>query len=262
MTSSALRQIEPLEIDGIPAIDPGPPPRAAWVPPQSLLVDDAYQRDISRRTMENIMRIMREFAWSRFKWPTCVQAADGALHVIDGQHSAIAAATLGIAQIPVTVVDAATLAERAGAFIGINKHRSAVHPLEMHRALVVAGDEASADLQAVLDKAGVRLALQARGTALSAISTLHSILTRRGPARLRIILETLVAAQCPAIEKVHLRAAEGVYAAKPQADPADLADAIRIEGDTAPARALAQSAIMDQRQHEALRDIWLKRMKK
>ena len=70
--------------------------------------------------------------WNQFKPPVCVEDDDLRLHVIDGQHTSIAAATHNalqnftvpkqnserIGRIPVIVVEASSIEARAKAFIG------------------------------------------------------------------------------------------------------------------------------------------------
>jgi len=64
--------------------------------------------------------------WAKFKAPVAVMT-DAGLELIDGQHTAIAAATHPeIATIPVMIVDVDKRAERAAAFIGHNRDRVAV----------------------------------------------------------------------------------------------------------------------------------------
>jgi hypothetical protein len=55
--------------------------------------------------VEMIRDIVREWSWASYKAPVVVETGKG-LVVIDGQHTAIAAATRGIKFIPILVVDA------------------------------------------------------------------------------------------------------------------------------------------------------------
>ena len=129
----------------LPDITPGTPPTAApeliWAAPGDLLVDEVYQRDLSDASLKLIRRIVENWDWRRFKPPVTARTADG-LEVIDGQHSAIAAATHGgIAQIPVVVVDAVEQVDRAQAFLGHNRDRLGITPAQMYAAALAAGDE-------------------------------------------------------------------------------------------------------------------------
>lgn len=78
--------------------------------------------------------------------------------MIDGQHTAIAAASHpDIALIPVMVVEAVDQAERAGAFIGHNRDRLNITPMQMHYAAVAAGDEDALTVEQVCARAGVKI---------------------------------------------------------------------------------------------------------
>ncbi len=62
------RPIAPIEINGF---EPGGEPATAkpifeWVDPGTLLVDDSYQRDLSRRSLALIRRIVAKWSWRRF----------------------------------------------------------------------------------------------------------------------------------------------------------------------------------------------------
>jgi hypothetical protein len=94
-----------------------------WLAPTDLLVDATYQRDLSERSMRLIRKMIENFSWNRMKPPIVVQVGPASLHIVDGQHTAIVAASIGIPQIPVFVVKAEGLDERARAFVGHNTDR-------------------------------------------------------------------------------------------------------------------------------------------
>ena len=111
------------------------------VDPTELWVDDRYQRNLSRKGTQLITKICKSWDWRKFKPPVVTTEADGRLHVIDGQHTAIAAASHPqIKKIPVMLVDATTLAERAKTFIGINRDRVAVTPAQIFYAEFAGND--------------------------------------------------------------------------------------------------------------------------
>ncbi len=121
---SSLRAIEPM---ALPGVEPGPVagavPRLEWGDPKTLWVDETYQRNLSERLVKLIRKIVAEFDWRRFSPPKVVHV-DGRRHVLDGQHTAIAAASHpGIKEIPWIVLDAPELLDRARAFIGHNRDR-------------------------------------------------------------------------------------------------------------------------------------------
>ncbi len=155
---TSLRPIKPLTLPAdVPrATDFGDTPQRVMVDPLELLVDDEYQRDINRKSHALIVRMCGRFRWAKYKTPTCVRV-DDKLHVIDGQHTAIAAATLGIKKIPVDVVDAATGLERADAFVAHNRDRLGMTPFDIHRAMVAVGDPAAKAIETTCRAAGVRI---------------------------------------------------------------------------------------------------------
>lgn len=133
------------------------PPELRHVAPTSLLVDEAYQRALTDRSRKLILRIAEAWDWRKYKPPVVVETPDG-LHIIDGQHTAIGAATHGgFATIPVMVVRAETIAERAEAFVGHNRDRLGVTALDLHFASIAAGDEDALTVAQVCQRAGVRL---------------------------------------------------------------------------------------------------------
>lgn len=103
-------------------------PELRWLSPEQLRVDGRYQRDLSERSIRLIHRIVGDFDWRRFKPPIVTPVAGGdAYEVIDGQHSAIAAASHpAVSRIPVLVVAQPDLAGRARAFVGHNRDRVAM----------------------------------------------------------------------------------------------------------------------------------------
>ena len=82
----------------------------------------------------------------------------GGLHVIDGQHTAIAAASHpGIETIPVMIVDAPEQVERARAFMGHNRDRVAITTTQLFHAAVAAGDPDAVTVQQICERAGARV---------------------------------------------------------------------------------------------------------
>jgi hypothetical protein len=151
------RPIEPI---AIPGVTPGGTPRAypifEDVDPRTLLVDEGYQRDSSERSMKLVRKIVAGWDWAKFKAP-CAVMTDAGLELIDGQHTAIAAATHPeIKTIPVMIVDVAKRAERAAAFIGHNKDRVAVTTAQIHVAALMAGDAEAFTIESVCSAAGVK----------------------------------------------------------------------------------------------------------
>jgi len=200
--------------DLTPATAFGPRPDFRWVAPVSLYVDATYQRDLSRRSINMMKRMYEGFAWNRIKVPNVVEVG-GKLLVIDGQHTAIVAATLKVPEIPVLVVDAPGVRDQAQAFVGLNTERVKVSPFDIYRALLASGDEDAIDVDNVCKRAGVRIralsptCVVAEGDT-SALGTIQSLVKRRGVVTARKVLEALVKARRYPISPFEIRAAERV----------------------------------------------------
>jgi hypothetical protein len=154
--AAALRRVEPVSLQGI---EPGGAdmarPSYREVDPSTLLIDDSYQRSLSEKGKALIARMIAAWDWRSFKPPSVVEV-DGELHIIDGQHTAIAACSHpAIDTIPVQVVEAPETAERALAFVRVNRDRVAVSKPEMFHAMVEAGDETAMTVAQVCARAGV-----------------------------------------------------------------------------------------------------------
>lgn len=152
-----LRPIAPMNLPGIvTGLVKTKPPELRSAQPTSLFVDARYQRDLSQRSVRLIRKIAEEWDWRAFKPPVVVEA-EGVLQVIDGQHTAIGAATRGIEQIPVLLIEASELDARANAFVRHNRDRIAVSRLEIHRAMVTAGEDTALTIDQVCERAGVNI---------------------------------------------------------------------------------------------------------
>lgn len=214
----------------------GSVPTFALMAPAELSIDENYQRGLSERSVKLISKIVAGWDWSRFKPPIVVNV-DGEWHVIDGQHTAIAAATHGaIEKIPVVVVDVREATKRANAFVGHNRDRLAVTPLQVFHAAVAAGDEEALTVVQVCERAKVRL-LQAPphdgryavGDTM-ALSTIKRLIDKRGAMAARQTLDVLVSARSAPLsadmikavaELMHGDAYRGMF------DPDDLSSVIR-----------------------------------
>ena len=236
-----MRPVAPIDLDGATPADLDGQDAPSWdlVPPTELLVDEAYQRDLTPKSLALVRRIARSWSWAKFKAPVVVRV-DGALHVIDGQHTAIGAATHGgIPLIPVLVVAAPDLADRAEAFISHATERLPTTIVQVHRAAVLAGDEDAVTIDRVCHAAGIdlvafppaRSAYRPRQTI--ALNAIRRVVDKRGAMRARQILEALAHADLAPISADHIRAAEALLC-----DP-DLSGEVDAERVTAGMRALA-----------------------
>lgn len=218
-----MTNLRPIKAISIADLTPTGPstgePIFETVDPCTLHVDGRYQRSIGERGLRQIRRIIENFDWTRFKAPTCCYAEteEGAtvLFVLDGQHTAIACASHpGIKAIPVQIVEAADVETQASAFIGLNKDRLNVTPLQLHHAALAAGDEDALTVEQVCERAGIRVLhtkpaggeYQPRDTI--AVTALASLVDRRGAMRARQILEVLANAELAPIKAPDIKAAE------------------------------------------------------
>lgn len=156
--------------------------------------------------------------------------------VLDGQHTAIAAASNPyIKEIPIMVVEAPRTAEQAAAFVGQNTERVGVTSLQLFRAAIVAEDEDALTVEQVCQRAGVKVLSsppsQAKYNAREtvAVTTLRGLIVRQTAMGARRILEVLANADLAPITMHHIRAAEFLMTNKDHAqkfDPEDLSKAI------------------------------------
>jgi hypothetical protein len=232
-----LRRITALSFPDIVEPDLGLKPELLWVAPTDLWVDPTYQRDLTVRSYKLLKRVLKQFSWNRMKPPIAARAEDGQIHLIDGQHTAIAAASLNIPAIPVFIVAAEALHERARSFVSHNTNRVAVQPLAVYKALVAAGDPEALVCEAVIKKAGVRFRVLNQSVApkvgdCSSFSVVQNMVKTHGPMRTRIVLETLVQAERAPISGHDLRATVFLlWQEEPRIDPGALAEAIKLDSD-------------------------------
>lgn len=213
-----MRDVAPIALAGVTPRDLSnePSPTMEHVDPRGLFVDDTYQRTPSPRTLALVRRIVEGWSWAKFKPPVVVRVGE-VLHVLDGQHTAMAAASHpGISAIPVLVVAAPKVADRAAAFVSHAIDRVQANPLAVHRAAVVAGDAAAVAVDTVCRKAGVELLGHAPGLGdfrprdTIAVSTIRSLLARRGADGARAVLAALAAADLAPIAGDHIQAADAL----------------------------------------------------
>ncbi|WP_125901160.1 DUF6551 family protein [Methylobacterium indicum] len=217
-----------------------------WIKPTELLVDAGYQRDLSDASLRLIRRIIERWDWRRFKPPIVAWTDDG-LEVIDGQHSAIAAASHpGIEVIPVVVVEATAQSDRAQAFVGHNRDRIAVTAAQMHVAAVAAGDPAAQSVVRVAAAAGLTLLRLPPARAVYkpretiAVAAVRGLITLEGEERATEILRVLTEAGLGPITAAQMKAVHHLCT-DPQFADLDRAGLIQTIRAT-PARQMEQEA--------------------
>lgn len=232
-----LRRVRPhLFPDVTPRPIGGAAPEVLVVDPCELMVDERYQRDLSRRSRRLIRRIYTEWDWRAFK-PPIVTRVDGRLHVLDGQHTAIAAASRPeIGTIPVLVVDTDVAQDRAAAFVRHNRDRVQVTPMQMHFALVAAGDEDALTVAQACERAGAVVLKHPPSSGsygpgeTVAVNAMRRVLGRRFAKGLRRVLQVCVEARLAPITANAIAAVEGLLFDAEFAgefDEGDIATALR-----------------------------------
>jgi hypothetical protein len=177
--------------------DPGAAPNVFFPMLSELVVNEEYQRRLSTASFAAIRRMARNWNWSSFKAPN-VAATDtpNVWEVIDGQHTAIAAATNGFIQVmPCLLVPAATTREKAASFLGINQAKIGLTAAAIYNAELAAGDELATGVQIALNASGCRIlpfpppdGKYAIGDTM-AIGSLKQVVRIKGSMRLKRILE-------------------------------------------------------------------------
>jgi hypothetical protein len=218
------RPIKALELPNVPRAPVGPRPRMMRIDPAELWVDGLYQRDLSKKSLKLIEKLVREWDWTRFSIPV-VTNVDGAWHVIDGQHTAIAALSHGgIGEIDVMVVDSSAVGERAEAFLGHNRDRIAVTTGELFFAAAASGDEDVNTALNVCQRAGATVLRNPspgrpfRPGEIIAVSALMKLVKRRSAMQARIVVECLVKARLAPISAEMINAVDAILHAPPYGD--------------------------------------------
>lgn len=216
-----VRVISPVSIAGLVPNTPNTGmPIFELVRPSELYVDPTYQRNVGDRGMRQIRRIIENFEWTKYKPPICAYAEHEGktiLKVLDGQHTAIAAASNpNIDTIPIMIVEAESTIDQAKAFIGQNTDRLGVTTLQLHQAALAAGDEDAQTIELVCARANVQLlkttnAYSGTGSRQTiAIKQIEAMIGRHGPVVSREILEVLANADRGPLTAPQIKAVEAL----------------------------------------------------
>lgn len=272
-----LRRVEPVCLAGAE-----PEPIATGEPifehadPAELLVEASYQRDLSPKSVALIRKIALGWDWRKFRPPVVVFTDAGVL-IVDGQHTTIAAASRGLASIPIQIVEAPEVKARAEAFIGLNRDRLQVTPVQLHHAAVAAGDETALTIEQVCQRAGVTIVRTAWGSykwkpgETMAVNAIRDLIDRRGAMKARLILQALAEAGCAPVAAHEIKAAEHLFTNEDFAaelDPlaeggaSELANVVRSLGNTADKDAKMFAATHCVPYWKGLAAVWFKKCKK
>lgn len=231
------RKVEPLpNITRLAGKITNKPPTLMWIDPRELTVDETYQRNLSHKSIHLISRTVQGWSWAHFKPPIVVRDADS-FYIIDGQHTAIAAASHpDIEQIPVMVIDGANnMQDRARAFIGHNKDRIAITATQMHYSSLVAGDPEAKAVDAVCAAAGVRVvkgysnASSWKPGDTAALQPIRASLRLYGPEKTERTLRILTNARCAPIRSDQIQAVNRLLFSEAFGEVDDAALSLTIE---------------------------------
>lgn len=158
--------------------------------------------------------------------------------MIDGQHTAIGAACRNdVAEIPVLITEAKEQADRAAAFIGLNRDRVGITATQLYAAAVTAGDAEALAIERACAAHGIVVLksqpgagrFKARETmAIAAIGAL----VRRCGAVAALTLRALAEAELAPIQANQIKAVEHLLTDQEfgEPDPSDITKAIVAVG--------------------------------
>lgn len=266
-----VRPVRPIELPADFEKAPiGPRPRIATMDPAELSIDDSYQRELSKKSIRLIQQLVRDWDWRRYKIPVVARVGD-AWHVIDGQHTAIAALTHGgIGAIDVMVVEADDQTERARAFIGHNRDRVPITNTQLFFAAAAAGDEDALTALQVCERAGASVLRNPspgrafRPGELIAVAALVQLVRRRSAVKARTVIETLVSARVAPISAEYITAVDAVLHDENfgDVDPDALAGALERFGHSIAAKATELALAKRMRKARALAVVLYQHTKK
>ncbi len=212
-----LRPVAPIKAPDVTPSALGDKPDLTWLPLSSLVINDEYQRGLSEKSHRMIRKMVAAFDWGRVKALSVVETGPGVYEVIDGQHTAIAAATHGgIAELPCLITRGKSVAERAADFVGLNRDRLAMTPMQVFQAELAAQDELSVEVAQGVAAAGGRIlkAPPAHGIYrpgdLICVGQLRALAKRGGPAYVKRAVAIGVAADLAPIKGGTLKAIEAI----------------------------------------------------
>lgn len=140
----------------IEAAENGTRPELLWVPIDRLVIDETYQRPLSKTNWESIRKIAQNFDWSRFSACQVAPVTGGDYALIDGQHRTTAAYLCGITEVPALSVSLSPK-EQASAFAWINGQKVTMTDVLIYKAALAAGEEWAVTADQIATEAGCRV---------------------------------------------------------------------------------------------------------
>jgi len=264
-----LRPIEAIPLfEGFKVADKdniGEPPTLLWLELTDLWVDDNYQRDLNRKSIDLIKDIVGDFRWDWFTPPT-VCRSEGKYKVIDGQHSAVAAKTVGLKRIPCLLIAGSELEVQAAVFVAKNTNRRAMSQLDIYRANILAGNDIAATTDQLCRDIGVRIRVTSPHAKhkvgdCGSVGTIMAIIRAKGTGVAGSVLRTLVLAERAPITSVELQAVTRIITSSPGLSPTEFGKVIAGMGTRGLDHCLADAKKRRIKPTIVLMDTYLKRLK-
>lgn len=202
-------------------------PQLVFVAPSEIFVESEYQRDLSVKSIAMIRKMIAGWRWAHVKPVICARVGSK-LMAIDGQHTAIAARSLGIEKIPAMVVIVGSVKERAEAFIGQNCDRLNLTPAHIHYASLAAGEEMAVAVDQACRRAGVSILKASKGAGATykigetfAVGFIKGMVKRYGVNFAVRVLRVLIDAKRAPINAVEIAAVQMLLRDKSYAGKVD-----------------------------------------
>lgn len=236
--TNLLRPVAPIRAPDISPAVLGGKPELTWLPLSALVINDEYQRHISEKSIYLIRRMIGNFDWGRVKALSVVEVEGGLFEVIDGQHTAIAAASHGgIEALPCLVTRGKDVTERAADFVSLNRDRLSMTPMQVFFAELAAGDEIVTDVMQGMASAGARILKQPPpfgryqvGDAVC-IAALKRLAAEGGPAYVKRVASICVAAKVAPIKAATVKAIQRlIWGDGPKIPDQAIIDVLRTYG--------------------------------
>jgi hypothetical protein len=202
------------------------PPVVREVDPAALLVESSYQRDLSGRSMRLIRKIVTGWDWLKFKPPIVSETPEG-LFVVDGQHTAIAAASHPeIKTIPVMIVQAKSVERRADGFVAHNRDRLTMTAAQVFHGNVAAGDAKAVAVLRAIERGGgevPRLPVQKNYAKVGQVTAIAEM-RKAAPELVERIVRVAVIARSAPISTTIARALQIIFTERQHASVAEKQD--------------------------------------
>ncbi|MEC9433990.1 MAG: ParB N-terminal domain-containing protein [Pseudomonadota bacterium] len=196
--------------------EPGALPALRWIPVASLLISRDYQRPAdSPAAVRAIAAMAAGWDWAKVGAIVVAPMPEGERYeVIDGQHRAAAALARGdIHELPAVVIAPRDAQARPDAFLGINRARRGLSPLDIFWASAEAGEGVACAVMQGAEAAGARILRRPSDAgrndlspgATTAVGALQSVARDKGKAGVARVLRIAIAAGLAPVLTLHVQ---------------------------------------------------------